>query len=414
MKKVVGLLPLLMIMHMGYGAQQLTIRDLAVQDLNITTLPDSDVEGLFQQSFRFNKKGYEAYNVLATRRGLRRMSESTVVVHPHRDNESPELSVGMHLADLHVNDQSQLEEVLPAMQDPFDRFLNECTIPEKRRALRIIKSAQDDSIKTIALNKMLETTRSLYQSVRENQNIGQGIALGGTVLLASSYAASNKAVFANADGGFLSMLPQMIGGAGSALIAFWAYEKYIGVMEGVRLMSLMKKDIGGWVDDTKKIKKEFAKLKKSYDELKQEVNEAIVVTQEVNQHMPSIVALSDDHNTLAGIMQMLLQKAKTDEKKIAQLQECLLALAQHGNFSDEAQELLQDSTVASRDMNSSLTPEEQKLKIVQKYNKQSMWNKVLGKKPRVAVFDDIPQEWFKKHDKELNDAGYTIRPSLAD
>ena len=110
-------------------------------------------------------------------------------------------------------------------------------------------------------------------------------------------------------------------------------------------------------------------------------------------------------------MQMLIQKSKADEKKIAQLQECLLALAQHGNCSLEVQALLQEENVAPHDGSLPLNEEEQKAEIVKMYNKQpSVLGKLLGRKAKVAVFEDIPQEWFKKHDKELGSAKLTIRP----
>lgn len=278
--------------------------------------------------------------------------------------------------------------------------------------MRGVRSAQIAGQQSTKLDLLLGNVRTVYNSARENENVRQAMVLGGAVLLTSSYAASqNRSVFANAGGG-LSMLPEIIGGAGSALVLFWAYEKYVKIMEGIRLMQDMQKNIGGWVKESKNIKKDFVALKGSYNELKQGMSEAIAVTGEMKEHMSTIVAVSDDHNTLAGIMQMLLQKVKIDEERITVLQHYLLALAQNGNLTDEVQELLKkgDSSIVPSDT-LPLTDEEQKAEIVKMYNRPSSGlGKLLGKNPKVAIFDDIPVDWFVKHARELENAKLTIRP----
>lgn len=408
MKKIVGMSVLFLMVKMSYCAQSLTLASLTMPDSNIDQLDEGSINHLFGKSFQFNNFGYSAFNEIVTRRRNRRMSESSQLASSISGAQADDSDLSHRQEQLFA-----LELALPVMQDQsFVNLLEECSVDEKRAALRVVRSAQVAAQQSGASDTLLKNVRSVYSAARESEGVRQGMVLGGAVLLTSSYAASqNRSIFASAGGGALSMLPELIGGAGSALVAFWAYKKYIGVMEGVRLMNKMQREIGGWVKESKNIKKEFIALKASYNQLKQGVNETIAVTQEVKDHIPSIVALSDDHNTLAGIMQMLIQKSKADEKKIAQLQECLLALAQHGNCSLEVQALLQEENVAPHDGSLPLNEEEQKAEIVKMYNKQpSVLGKLLGRKAKVAVFEDIPQEWFKKHDKELGSAKLTIRP----
>ena len=44
-------------------------------------------------------------------------------------------------------------------------------------------------------------------------------------------------------------------------------------------------------------------------------------------------------------------------------------------------------------------------RILQMYNKHGY---SFMSKPQVDTFDEIPQEWFRKHEKELTKAGFTI------
>lgn len=412
MKKIVGVSVLFLMVKMSYSAEGLTLASLTNPDINIAELPENSVNQLFGQSFQFNEVGYGALTTLAQRRrtrmgpALQFSSASNAEDSSHTDLVEGELTGAGEDGGEQEKLKSVLELTLPAMViAPLDLF-GELSTDEKRVALRTVRVAAVMGSNSKSLASVSDQVTRSYQQVRTQTSTSftTGLVGAGLLYAASRYVVpqATRTVFSSVESGFLGMIPSLLGGAGSVFVVYGAYAQIHDILNGVRLMHAMGKDLTGWMNKNKEIVKSFQAMKMEYDALKHQMASILAVTEQLQQSMPDVVALSGDNATMAGILQGVLAQMKQDGKKIATMQQHLLVLAQHGNLPVEAQELLKIQGAASDD--------DQKMKIVAMYNKHGKLGNLFGGKQKIAVFDDIPGEWFEKHDKELTSAGLTVRP----
>lgn len=389
----------------------------SVFDLNkvdIHKMSDDDVTTVFENHCKVHAQTVEGVEALKTRQRNRMRSSLRANYGTTEPAES-------------------LDALLPAFDVSPERsndLLADVSISERRAALRVLKGRHTANKSQNLLTTLSDNTTALYKTVRERDDLVKiTVALGcGLGALAYETTKQVKPLFeegtrslvgtaiAAGGTGLLNVIPGLIGAGGCMIGGYWLWGKIEELFQTAKTLEAMKGNILAAAKELKNMKPEILALKKSYKELDVKTNSALTIIENMQDSVASAVGISSDHVTLATMLQQMMDQMKMYDAKLAQMGSAMVALKATGNLSQKDQQELQElvtTMVVPVTQEQPLTDEEQKVKVVEKYNKQGLLGKFgFGKK--IATFDDIPAQWFQAHAKWLSEQKLTIQPTLKD
>lgn len=394
---------------------------------DIAELPDDQINTYFLGLCPLNYQVVNTVTTLQTRATKRMQRKSVKTVFSSgsdesekgiTDNNSDHNSERTPTPEGNAFDTS-LEMLVPSLEQTLPDLEHDIAFDQKRNILSFLQSTSSYVEANKKLNTLSDTIIKHYGTLRESDYTRKALITSGALLILKEYSStfsSSRGTFADTGGSLISTLSQIVGGVGLlAFIGYKAYDTWSDMLAATHALEHFKKDIVMWKQEMKKIKQDIQALDTNTQKLDQGMLQVIGVSEKIQQQMPDVVALSDDHATMAGILQDVIKQMKHDQAKIIKLNECILALSQYSNVKEEAKLVVQNNTniidkittVDPFTAATTLSEEEQKIKIVEKYNKPSLLNKLLGKQ-KPACFEDIPQQWFVDHKEWLTKHGYTV------
>jgi hypothetical protein len=202
----------------------------------------------------------------------------------------------------------------------------------------------------------------------------------------------------------LGILGNVFYAAGGLLSLAWLYEKYNEFMIGVDLMYNLKENIQGWCDEISMLRGSIVDFKEKHRELQSKVNRMVEITDELQQGIKNVNALSGDQAHLAQILKEVLAQGKKDHQTMLKTIEVVKLIAQKSNINLDDEVLIIEKPVVI------LSEQDQIVRILEIYNKHGFFANMFGNKHRAVHLKDIPAQWFVKHDAELKAAGLFVRP----
>lgn len=228
------------------------------------------------------------------------------------------------------------------------------SLQQKERINMILKIAHYST----NLDQQFEKGPSLKSTLRTTALAGIVAAGGGYALQSqtrSAFSLTNIALFG-------------LGAAGAVGGVYWWIGNEMGVIAN------FKGDIENSLEELEELQKLVKDLKEQNKTMQEKVDDAVTVTDKLQQLMPQVVGMAGDNATLAKVMRQIIDKQKNQEALIAVL---MAKLPQ--NEQEKYQQKICFDDITQR-----------KAQALKEYNKG--WFRLV-----ISDFSKIPQDWLIKH-----------------